>query len=82
MRYAFIDTETDQTRKSDEFELLPNGKLPPHIKAYYMPRIRCTDCATKIYTAGPGQTVDNFEVHLKNRGHIANRERRTGRSNP
>ncbi|KAJ5690649.1 hypothetical protein N7462_005041 [Penicillium macrosclerotiorum] len=33
------------------------------------PRIRCHDCPGKLYTPGPGMTVDNFEVHLRNRQH-------------
>ncbi|PGH15464.1 hypothetical protein AJ79_02441 [Helicocarpus griseus UAMH5409] len=35
----------------------------------YFPRIRCHDCPGKLYTPGPAMTVDNFEVHLKNRQH-------------
>lgn len=35
----------------------------------YMPRIRCVDCPGKLYTPGPGETVDNFEIHLRNRLH-------------
>jgi SWI/SNF-related matrix-associated actin-dependent regulator of chromatin subfamily B protein 1 len=27
----------------------------------------------KIYNPGPAETLQNFEVHLKNRAHIANR---------
>ena len=34
-----------------------------------VPRIRCLDCPGKLYTPGPGQSVENFEVHLRNRGH-------------
>jgi len=32
-------------------------------------RIKCHDCPGKLYTAGPGNTLSNFEVHLKNRQH-------------
>lgn len=32
-------------------------------------RIRCTDCPGKLYTPGPGETLTNYEVHLKNRQH-------------
>src|SRR5436190_20424446 len=35
----------------------------------YFPRIRCHDCPGKLYTPGPDMTVENFEVHLKNRQH-------------
>ncbi|TIB69684.1 SNF5-domain-containing protein [Wallemia mellicola] len=32
-------------------------------------RIKCLDCPGKMYTPGPGMTVENFEKHLKNRQH-------------
>ncbi|PPQ70557.1 hypothetical protein CVT26_013144 [Gymnopilus dilepis] len=32
-------------------------------------RIRCADCPGKIYYPGPGETLANFDVHLKNREH-------------
>lgn len=34
-------------------------------------RIRCFDCPGKVYKPGPGETLSNFEIHLKNRGHRA-----------
>ncbi|WFD21020.1 SWI/SNF chromatin-remodeling complex subunit [Malassezia caprae] len=34
-------------------------------------RIRCFDCPGKVYKPGPGETLANFEIHLKNRGHRA-----------
>jgi hypothetical protein len=39
-------------------------------------RIRCLDCPTKLYSPGPGETLSNFTVHLRNRDH---RRRVTGR---
>ena len=30
----------------------------------------------RIYQPGPGESLQNFEVHLKNRVHIANRQAR------
>lgn len=39
------------------------------IKYQWLPRIKCQDCAGKVYTAGPDNAIENFEVHLKNRGH-------------
>ena len=63
MRYTAVDTET----------MLPvaNSTSPPghKLKYQYLPRIRCHDCPGKLYTPGPGTTVDNFEVHLRNRQH-------------
>ncbi|KAH6910743.1 hypothetical protein BKA70DRAFT_1271401 [Coprinopsis sp. MPI-PUGE-AT-0042] len=32
-------------------------------------RIKCLDCPGKLYTPGPGETLNNYEVHLKNRQH-------------
>ncbi|KAG4304076.1 hypothetical protein PORY_002440 [Pneumocystis oryctolagi] len=32
-------------------------------------RIRCNDCPGKLYIPGPALTVENFEIHLKNRNH-------------
>jgi SWI/SNF-related matrix-associated actin-dependent regulator of chromatin subfamily B protein 1 len=42
-------------------------------------RVKCADCPGKIYTLGPGETLSNFEVHLKNRAHIEKRQARAGR---
>ncbi|KAK4143671.1 SNF5-like protein [Dichotomopilus funicola] len=42
---------------------------PAHVQFAWLPRIRCRDCPGKSYTAGPETTVQNFEVHLKNRIH-------------
>ncbi|RPA87720.1 SNF5-domain-containing protein [Ascobolus immersus RN42] len=33
------------------------------------PRIRCLDCPGKLYMSGPGETLDNFMTHLKNKTH-------------
>ncbi|PTU17243.1 hypothetical protein P175DRAFT_0512398 [Aspergillus ochraceoroseus IBT 24754] len=63
MRYTAVDTET----------MLPvanaNSQPGHKLKYLYLPRIRCHDCPGKLYTPGPGTTVDNFEVHLRNRQH-------------
>ncbi|KAL1756979.1 SNF5-domain-containing protein [Schizophyllum commune] len=32
-------------------------------------RIKCLDCPGKLYTPGGGETLQNYEVHLKNRHH-------------
>ena len=32
--------------------------------------------STKVYVPGPGQTLDNFTIHLKNRQHISQRDAR------
>ncbi|KAL4916588.1 hypothetical protein BDW62DRAFT_202574 [Aspergillus aurantiobrunneus] len=63
MRYTAVDTETMQPVANANSQ--PSQKL----KFLYLPRIRCHDCPGKLYTPGPGTTVDNFEVHLRNRQH-------------
>jgi SWI/SNF-related matrix-associated actin-dependent regulator of chromatin subfamily B protein 1 len=57
-------------------QLPQKGSLPDTMKYQYQPRIKCNDCPGKLYTAGVGQTVDNFEVHLKNRLHKERVEQR------
>lgn len=64
MRYSAVDTET-LAPVANPNNLQPNQK----IKYQYLPRIRCHDCPGKLYTPGPAMTVDNFEVHLRNRQH-------------
>ncbi|KAK6512638.1 hypothetical protein TWF481_001520 [Arthrobotrys musiformis] len=34
------------------------------------PRIRCADCPDMLYFPGPGETLDNFRVHLRNIKHM------------
>ncbi|WFC95866.1 SWI/SNF chromatin-remodeling complex subunit [Malassezia brasiliensis] len=41
-------------------------------------RIRCADCPGKVYKPGPGESLINFEIHLKNRSHRAAVARRLG----
>ncbi|KAJ4304113.1 SWI/SNF chromatin-remodeling complex subunit [Collariella sp. IMI 366227] len=64
MRYCAINPDTNS------FMSLPLAEpAPPNIQFAWLPRIRCKDCPGKSYTAGPDTTVQNFEVHLKNRAH-------------
>jgi SWI/SNF-related matrix-associated actin-dependent regulator of chromatin subfamily B protein 1 len=67
MRYCAINTETNAFVSLP----LPPGEPvpPPNVQFAWLPRIRCRDCPGKSYTAGPDMTVQNFEVHLKNRVH-------------
>lgn len=64
MRYSAVDTETLAPVANPN-----NLQAGQNIKYQYLPRIRCHDCPGKLYTPGPGMTVDNFEVHLRNRQH-------------
>ena len=43
--------------------------LAPDTEFMYFPRIKCLDCPGKLYTPGPGITVENFKIHLENRIH-------------
>jgi SWI/SNF-related matrix-associated actin-dependent regulator of chromatin subfamily B protein 1 len=74
MRYIVLDQKTLQLVKIDT--LSTSAALPQGYKAQYSPRIRCNDCPGKLYTAGPEHSIANFEVHLKNRQHKTNVEKR------
>ncbi|KAF2964733.1 hypothetical protein GQX73_g8842 [Xylaria multiplex] len=65
MRYSGMDTNTGMPYP------IPQGgqPAPPHVRFYFLPRIRCLDCPGKLYTPGPDTSASNFEVHLKNKAH-------------
>ena len=46
----------------------------------YYARIKCLGCPSKLYAPGPDVSVNNFEVHLKNRIHRKRVSRRMGTS--
>ncbi|KAJ6589827.1 SNF5-domain-containing protein [Mycena vulgaris] len=50
--------------KNDKFDIIPKPSAngPDW-------RIRCLDCPGKLYITGPGETLSNYELHLKNRLH-------------
>ncbi|KAK8205782.1 hypothetical protein IWZ00DRAFT_546976 [Phyllosticta capitalensis] len=78
MRYSAIDkTSNAQVRLEN---LQPGAQPPSNVKFMWLPRIKCLDCPGKLYTAGPGLTVENFEVHLKNRLHVEAVKKRNGQS--
>jgi len=31
--------------------------------------VKCLDCPQKFYRTGPEETLNNFEIHLRNRAH-------------
>lgn len=41
-------------------------------------RVKCNDCPQKLYKPGPEETLENFEVHLKNRQHLYKIAQRKG----
>ena len=61
MKHCAIDPATGQP--------LPAIESNRHFPHKYLPRIKCLDCPGKLYTAGPGESIENFEVHLKIRKH-------------
>ncbi|KAK2808045.1 hypothetical protein FQN50_005127 [Emmonsiellopsis sp. PD_5] len=66
MRYTAVDPQTSLPLSSSTQQQQQAGQK---LTYKYFPRIRCHDCPGKLYTPGPAMTVDNFEVHLKNRQH-------------
>lgn len=73
MKHTAVDIYTDAPARDPIDPTLPP---PPNIKFQYLPRLRCHDCPGKLYTPGPGMSVENFEVHLKNRLHRGKVEER------
>ncbi|SCV68409.1 BQ2448_530 [Microbotryum intermedium] len=59
----------------DRFDIIPRPR-PVDPTAVQEWRIRCLDCPGKLYNVGPGETLDNFSVHFKNRVHRGNVEAR------
>ncbi|GAA5904355.1 hypothetical protein JCM6882_003204 [Rhodosporidiobolus microsporus] len=58
----------------DRFEIIPRrGPADSTVQEW---RIRCLDCPGKLYNLGPGETLDGFLVHFKNRNHRLNVEAR------
>jgi SWI/SNF-related matrix-associated actin-dependent regulator of chromatin subfamily B protein 1 len=87
MRYVVMNEahENPETKKIESKpvkldNLSMTAPLPANHKAYFIPKMRCMDCPGKLYNAGPEQTVNNFELHLRNRGHLNNVGRRTGQA--
>jgi SWI/SNF-related matrix-associated actin-dependent regulator of chromatin subfamily B protein 1 len=74
MKYAPVDRRTNEMLRPDH---MPSDG---NIKYQWLPRIKCNDCPGKQYQAGPETTVDNFEIHLRNRMHKERREARENRS--
>lgn len=64
MKHSAVSKATDLPAAAP-----PPGAPSDGVKWMFLPRIRCQDCPGKLYTPGPDMTVENFEVHLKNRQH-------------
>ncbi|KAK5990235.1 SWI/SNF chromatin-remodeling complex subunit snf5 [Cladobotryum mycophilum] len=61
MKYSYLDPITELPT---QIHPLPDG-----VKYAWLPRIRCLDCTTKLYTPGPDMTAQKFEAHLRFSGH-------------
>ncbi|KAJ2977221.1 hypothetical protein NUW54_g10125 [Trametes sanguinea] len=46
--------------------LVPNPSTGGQVTLF---RLVCGDCPGKLYSPGPGDTLSNFEIHLKNVHH-------------
>ncbi|RYP09515.1 hypothetical protein DL765_008409 [Monosporascus sp. GIB2] len=65
MRYSAVDINTGSQVPMPQ----AGAAVPPNVRFYFLPRIKCLDCPGKLYTPGPDTTASNFEVHLKNKQH-------------
>ncbi|KEI38081.1 uncharacterized protein L969DRAFT_567229 [Mixia osmundae IAM 14324] len=63
--------ELRAAKPDDRFDIIPRPK-PPDPLAPREWRLKCLDCPGKLYVPGPGESLANFEVHLKNRVHRLN----------
>ncbi|KAJ4312301.1 SWI/SNF chromatin-remodeling complex subunit [Fusarium piperis] len=61
MKYSYLDPVTELP--------IQTQPLPEGIRYAWLPRIRCLDCTTKLYTPGPDMTAQKFEAHLKFSAH-------------
>ncbi|KAF9242321.1 SNF5-domain-containing protein [Melanogaster broomeanus] len=50
----------------DKFEAILRKPAPEAAPEW---RIKCLDCPGKLYNSGPGDSLSNYDVHLKNRQH-------------
>ena len=67
MRAYCLNADSGEAVKAAHLD--PGDPPPAGMRLQFQPRIRCNDCPGKLYTAQPGQVVDDFEVHLRNRQH-------------
>lgn len=65
MRYSAVNELNDSPLPMPQ----PGAPIPPNMRFWFLPRIRCLDCPGKLYTPGPDMSAANFTVHLKNRAH-------------
>lgn len=75
-----VDAAEASRRKypNDLFQVQLRPRLPDAPEPAEEWRIKCADCPGKVYKPGPGESLINFEIHLKNRSHRAAVARRLG----
>ncbi|KAJ6783079.1 hypothetical protein PWT90_10051 [Aphanocladium album] len=61
MKYSYLDPITELPVQTQP--------LPDGVKYAWLPRIRCLDCTSKLYTPGPDMTAQKFETHLRFSSH-------------
>ncbi|CAH0026815.1 unnamed protein product [Clonostachys rhizophaga] len=61
MKYSYLDPVTEMPVQTQP--------VPEGVKHVWLPRIRCLDCPTKLYTPGPDMTAQKFEAHLRFSSH-------------
>ncbi|KAG0664242.1 SWI/SNF chromatin-remodeling complex subunit [Rhodotorula mucilaginosa] len=68
-----------RARHVDErFEFVPRPRPDPSRPQEW--RVRCLDCPGKVYNLGPGETLEGYTIHFKNRQHRINVEMRVSRA--
>ncbi|TCD69071.1 SWI/SNF chromatin-remodeling complex subunit [Steccherinum ochraceum] len=53
----------------DRYQVVCRTSVVPALSTPW--RIKCLDCPSKLYQVGPGETLNNFEIHVRNRYHRA-----------
>lgn len=66
-----------ETFPGDEFEAILRRPNPRAIPEW---RMKCLDCPGKLYNCGPGDTLDNYKIHCRNRYHRLRVKDRLARS--
>lgn len=61
MKYSYLDPVSELP--------VQTAPLPEGVKHAWLPRIRCLDCLSKLYTPGPDMTAQKFETHLRYSAH-------------
>ncbi|RPA88124.1 hypothetical protein BJ508DRAFT_410012 [Ascobolus immersus RN42] len=87
LKERYPDHRIEATMRStamdaDTGKLITPGDRSVNLSVIYqmIPRLRCRDCPGRLYMVGPGETIDNFMTHLRNKHHRKAVESRVGSS--